>query len=184
HLADLRAELRERVPKHLPTRADELPALRDALGDLHDGGHRLDDELEDGGEHTADALARGAELAEARRGGVCVVALGEEAERGAEAGERVHERFERGARSLDACREARREAREEVLDAVAPQIDVDEEVLEPRVLGAVQLFAHCTGEAALLEELREPSEGELDAVPHAREEVGDAADVVPEGDNE
>jgi hypothetical protein len=89
-----------------------------------------------------------------------------------------------GRGCLDGGAEALADALEEALDAEGDLVDADEERLEPRVLRAVQLLAHRAGEASLLEELHEPSEGELDAVPHAREEVGDAADVAAERDDE
>ncbi|MBI5543022.1 MAG: transposase [Deltaproteobacteria bacterium] len=97
--------------------------------------------------------------------------------------------MERSRPSLSASRHsaantALTDALEEALDAKGDLVDADEEGREPFVLGAVQLLAHRAGEAPLLEELHEPSEGELDAVPHAREEVGDSANVASEGDDE
>ena len=162
-------------------RAEGVDGARD---DVDDERERADEDLD---EHACDlsedAAERGEVVGRDARRRVGRLAR-DETQRLAEPGERADEGLEHGRGCLDGGAEALSDALEEALDAEGDLIDADEERLESRVLGAVQLVAHRAGEAALLEELHEPSKGELDAVPHAREEVGDAADVVPEGDNE
>ena len=181
-------EVAQRLAHHLEGRADVLhhraEAGDDAAGDANEHGDELGQPLDHRGDGRAGDLTEAAELRRRQRCGAAGHAGEDAGDLLTELGEGIGQVLEDRTRLLDGAGEAVLEALPDLLDAMDDLVERDEEALEPLVLGAVQLLAHRTGEAALLEELGQAPPEQLHPVPHAAGEVGDAAHVAAEGHHE
>ena len=158
--------------------------MNDAGDDADDDGEGIDNDGGDAREDVADGSAGPREAVGADAGECVGSSIPNEAERLAELPQGAGEGLEDRPRPLDGGAEALGQPLKEALDAEHRLEDADGELLHAGILRPVELLHHRAREAALLKQLRESLEEELDARGALLEEGADAPDVALEDHRE